>query len=128
MELQRFDVKVSTVRLGDFARLTNIMNKHVQVMEEQNSEMDAGRKQLYEGYFDDVHRATLSNYGYFSPPSFAASTLFQEFDKVVYAVSPPTTVTPAIWTYKALIMFLSLFPVYTREFLIVKLSNTFLRS
>ena len=127
MEMYRFGVKVSTVRLGDFARLTNIMQKHSQVMTEQEGEMDDERKKLYGDYFKQVHSATLSNYGYFSPTSFVNSNLFQEFDKVVYAVEPPKTVTPAKFTYKILLTILTFLPVTFREFLIVKLSNILIK-
>lgn len=126
MELHKFKVQVISLRLGDYARLTNIMSKHEQVVVQQERQLDQSQRRLYGDYFDRFHKSALQNYGYFSPTSFESSTLFGDFEEAILAVEARTNRISATWSYKMLIYFLIFLPIGIRESLIRKFSNSML--
>lgn len=125
MELQKFGVQVVTVRLGDYARLTDIMSKHQTVMNEQLAQsMDSDKLARYSDYFERFHRSALTNYGYFSPPSFKESSLFTDFEEAVLANIPHSYIVCATWSYKALIYFLISLPITYSDSLIGRFTKS----
>lgn len=120
MELKKFDVSVVCLRLGDFAKLTNIMQKHELIMKSQYEHFDDKKKLLYGDYFDTYHRSALEHFGYFSPNSFQDSSFFSDFEEAVYAINPRNYILSATFSYKLLIYFLYFIPTNLRHFLFDK--------
>ena len=127
MELYKFGVQVINVRLGDYAKLTNIMSKHEQVVAAQENELDHFKRKLYGDYFHQYHKSAIENYGFFSPKSFESSSLFDDFEEAVLVVKPHTHRVSATWSYKLLIYFLIFLPLGIRESLILKFTNSMVK-
>ncbi|OTF78391.1 11-cis retinol dehydrogenase-like protein, partial [Euroglyphus maynei] len=120
IEMKKFNVKTICIRLGDYAKLTNIMANHRQIMNDQMENFDQRKHQLYDGYFQKYHENVMKNSGMFSPKNYASSSLFDDFDKAIYAVNPPTHIISATFKYKLLIYFLYYIPFNWRCFLFNK--------
>lgn len=124
IELHKFDVQVVNVRLGDYAKLTNIMAQHQQVVAHQEEGLSQSKRQLYGDYFHKYHQSAMSNYGLFSPKSFEASPLFPNFEEAVYSVTPRKYILSATLSYKWLIYFLAFIPAAFREYLLRRFTDS----
>ncbi|KAH7646455.1 11-cis retinol dehydrogenase-like protein [Dermatophagoides farinae] len=54
IELKKFNIKTVCLRLGDYAKLTNIMVNHKKIMQDQLESFDESKRQLYDGYFKNI--------------------------------------------------------------------------
>jgi len=124
MEVYKFGVQVINVRLGDYAKLTNIMAKHERVVAKQKEELNEFQRNLYGDYFDQYHKSALDNYGLFSPKDFHSSSLFDDFEEAVFAFTSRRYILSATFSYKCLIYFLYFLPLNLREKLIGKFTNS----
>nr|XP_027200186.1 D-beta-hydroxybutyrate dehydrogenase, mitochondrial-like [Dermatophagoides pteronyssinus] len=120
IEMKKFNVKTVCIRLGDYAKLTNIMVNHRKIMKDQLEQFDESKRRLYGDYFEKYHENVMKNYGMFSPKSYASSTLFDDFEKAVYAVNPPAHLISSTFSYKLLILFLYYLPFNMRCYLLNK--------
>lgn len=111
IELAKFDVKVINIRLGDFAKLTNIMANHKKAMEAQKKEWNNAKRSYYQkDYFEHFHWQVLKNHGFFSPPSYEQSTLFADFEEALFAVNPANCIMCAVLSLKLFIYALASLP------------------
>lgn len=125
MELHKFKVQVINVRLGDYARLTNIMTQHSRIVEQQEEELKTHKQDLYGDYFRLYHESALKNYGMFSPKSFESSSLFDDFDEAIFAVKPRKYILSATLSYRLIIYFLVFLPIDLREYILRRFTNVF---
>lgn len=111
-EMRKFGAKVVTVRLGDFARLTNIMSQHASNRDEMWNEMGTQKQDLYRGFFQEFNDHLLQNYGMTSPKKFGESTLFLDFRMAVLAMNPPLIITCAPITFRIFYFVIERIPVW----------------
>lgn len=111
-ELRKFDAHVITVRLGDFARLTNIMASHSSNQEEMWISMNEKKKTIYKEFFEQFNSHLLKNYGMTSPRNFQDSSLFQDFKYALLSKHPPTTITCAPLHFKIFYFLTEMVPVW----------------
>jgi len=111
-ELRKFGVHVVTVRLGDFARLTNIMANHSSNQSDMWNGMDTRKRIMYNEFFHEFNRHLLRNYGMTSPKVFEQSSLFVDFKRAVLSRNPPTTITCAPLAYRLFYFLMELTPVW----------------
>lgn len=109
-EMRKFGVNVITIRLGDFAKLTNIMSRHECNKNDMWADMDEEKQSLYKDFFDQFNGHILKNYGMTSPKDFAHSTLFEDFNCAILSKSPPYTITCAPTQFKIFYWFLEQVP------------------
>lgn len=117
-ELRKFGVHVVTVRLGDFARLTNIMARHASKQDDMWNEMNQKKRVMYKDFFHEFNRHLLDNYGMTSPKEFQDSSLFKDFDRALLAKNPPTTITCAPLSFKIFYIVIELTPVWIQYHLL----------
>lgn len=117
-ELRKFGAHVVTVRLGDFARLTNIMSSHAAKQDTMWSEMSLKKREMYGDFFKEFNQHLLDNYGMTSPPEFAQSSLFRDFDRALLARNPPNTITCAPLGFKVFYYVIELTPVWIQYHLL----------
>lgn len=117
-ELRKFGIHVVTIRLGDFARLTNIMARHSSDKDDMWQEMSSKKKFMYRDFFREFNQHLLNNYGMTSPREFQASSLFQDFRRALFSNNPPTTIVCAPFTFKAFYFLIELTPVWLQYHLI----------
>lgn len=110
-ELRKFDAHVITFRLGDFARLTNIMSSHEKNRDDMWNAMDSKKRSLYGDFFHEFNDHLLKNFGMTSPKRFRDSTLFSDFKRVLLIQSPPNSVTCAPITFKVFYFIIELLPI-----------------
>lgn len=110
-EMRKFDVHVVTIRLGDFARLTNIMSGHQLNQKEMWNEMSIAKRDLYEGYFQNFNSHLMKNYGMTSPKNFESSPLFNDFETAILSKNPPSTITCAPLLFRIFYFIIELMPV-----------------
>lgn len=113
-ELRKFGAHVVTIRLGDFARLTNIMANHRSKQDNMWLEMDSKKRNLYKDYFKQFNKHLLDNYGMTSPKKFQDSSLFKDFERAILAKNPPTTITCAPLIFKIFYFVIELLPVWVQ--------------
>lgn len=109
-EMRKFDVRVVTIRLGDFARLTNIMSHHGTNIDEMWKEMDTNKQNLYRGYFHRFNHHLLQNYGITSPKEFGQSTIFLDFRRAILSKNPPSTITCSPMAYRLIFFIIEKVP------------------
>lgn len=114
-EMRKFGAHVVTVRLGDFARLTNIMSRHTTNRDEMWNGMNPRKQNLYRGFFQEFNDHLLQNYGMTSPKEFNESTLFLDFRKAVLAKTPPMTITCAPLIFRIFYFVIELTPVWLQH-------------
>lgn len=110
-ELRKFGINVITIRLGDFAKLTNIMSKHSSYRDDMWDEMSAEKKALYKDFFDEFNSYLLKNYGMTSPKQYQDSPLFNDFTIALLARDPPKVIVCAPVTFKVFYFLMELTPV-----------------
>lgn len=117
-ELRKFGAHVVTVRLGDFARLTNIMAGHARHREDMWNDMDTNKRDLYKNYFDEFNDHLMKNYGMTSPREYGDSSLFLDFRRALLAKNPPTTITCAPIGFRIFYFVIELIPVWIQYYLL----------
>lgn len=117
-EMRKFGVHVVTVRLGDFARLTNIMDGHALKQDDMWNEMNLRKQTLYNSLFHEFNHHLLQNYGMTSPKNFEESTLFRDIGRALLSKSPPTTITCAPLSFKMFYFVIELTPVWIQYLLL----------
>ena len=125
IEFQSFGVKVIVVRLGDFAKITNLMKNHKDIVKEQYESFDEKKiDHKYKHDFFLFHKYVMSKYGYFSPDKFESTSLFEDFDVAVFSKSPPRMIFIATFYFKCLIHLVKHMPAIMRESLMLYLERT----
>lgn len=109
-EMNKFGVKVIKVKLGDFAKLTNIMAKHDNNQREMWNDMDERKRSLYEGYFQHFNKIAVENCGGSGPSAFEDSDLIEDFELAIFSKNPPRSITIAATRYKILYSVFSKMP------------------
>lgn len=99
-ELRKFGVRVICMRLGDFCKLTNIMDKYRAQQDKMWKEMDDQKKAKYQKYFNQFHNHVMENCGITGPKSFEDSPFFRDFKRALLSKNPPTTITCALIKYR----------------------------
>lgn len=117
-ELRKFGVHVVTLRLGDFAKLTNIMARHSSNKDDMWNEMSPKKKVMYRDFFQEFNQHLLNNYGMTSPKEFEDSSLFQDFERALFSINPPTTIVCASLTFKVFYSFIEVTPVWLQYHLL----------
>ena len=117
-ELRKFGAHVVTVRLGDFARLTNIMSSHASHRQDMWNDMNDKKRKLYKDYFEKFNNHLMKNYGMTSPRKFSDSTLFGDLRRALMAKNPPTTITCAPLVFRCFYSILELIPVWMQYYLL----------
>jgi len=110
-ELRKFGAHVVTIRLGDFARLTNIMANHSVNRDMMWQEMASEKRDLYKDYFDQFNSHLMENYGMTSPKNFNDSNFFKDFRLALLSDEPPTTITCAPLMFRIFYFVNELLPV-----------------
>uniref|UniRef100_A0A6G1SFQ4 D-beta-hydroxybutyrate dehydrogenase, mitochondrial n=1 Tax=Aceria tosichella TaxID=561515 RepID=A0A6G1SFQ4_9ACAR len=113
-ELRKFGVHVITIRLGDFARLTNILSSHAANRDEMWRAMDWKKKSLYGEFFHQFHDHLLQNYGMTSPKRFVDSNLFDDLSLALLSKKPPNSITCAPWPFRVFYFVIELLPIWIR--------------
>ena len=116
-ELRKFGAHVVTVRLGDFARLANIMNGHSKDRDKMWSEMSVEKRKLYGNYFDQFNNHLLENYGTTSARDFKDSNIFSDFRRALLSKSPPPMITCAPVAFKIFYSIMELSPIWMHYYL-----------
>lgn len=117
-ELRKFGVHVVTVRLGDFARLTNIMARHASKQDDMWNGMNQKKRVMYKDFFHEFNRHLMDNYGMTSPKEFQDSSLFKDFNRAVLAKKPPTTITCAPIGFRIFYIVIEMTPVWIQYHLL----------
>lgn len=117
-ELRKFGIHVITLRLGDFARLTNIMARHSFDKDGMWEEMSTKKRAMYGDFFHEFNRHLLNNYGMTSPKEFQDSSLFQDFELALFSQNPPTTIVCAPITFRVFYFIIELTPVWLQYHLL----------
>jgi short-subunit dehydrogenase len=117
-ELRKFGVHVITIRLGDFARLTNIMSNHAAYRDEMWAAMDWKKKSLYDDYFHEFHKHLMLNYGMTSPKSYANSNLFDDLSIALLSRKPPNSITCASWAFRVFYSIVELLPIWLQYYML----------
>lgn len=117
-ELRKFGVSVITIRLGDFARLTNIMSRHESYQSAMWEEMSQKKKTMYKDFFHEFNGHLLKNYGMTSPRGFEDSSLFRDFNRAILSKHPPSVVTCAPITFRIFYFVIELMPVWVQYHLL----------
>ena len=117
-ELRKFGVSVVTIRLGDFARLTNILSSHASHRDEMWRGMDYKKKSLYGDFFHEFHEHLLHNYGMTSPKKFVDSNLFQDLNVALLSKRPPNSITCAPWPFRVFYFVVELLPIWLRYYML----------
>ena len=110
-ELGKFGANVITMRLGDFARLTNIMATHEGCCDDMWNEMDSSKRDVYGDYFQEFNHHILKNYGMTSPKGFSDSKLFQDFRRALLAKRPPNIITCTPLTFRVFYIIIEILPI-----------------
>lgn len=114
-ELRKFGAHSITIRLGDFAKLTDIMKKHSQHRDDMWNNLGSTKQKLYSRYFDSFHNHILSNFGMTSPQDFDSSSLFKDFRRALLsAKEPPSVITCAPLGYQLLYSVMELSPIWVQ--------------
>lgn len=127
MEMKNFGVQVVIIRLGDFAKVTNIINGQPKIAKEQYELFDEKKKTLYGNFFHQYHEAVARNKGYFSAKDFESTSFFEDFDRAVFAVRSPRTLFITTTSFRIFTFVLQLFPATLRESLIMYLESKILK-
>lgn len=117
-ELRKFGIHVVTLRLGDFAKLTNIMARHSSNKDDMWNEMSPKKKVMYRDFFHEFNQHLLNNYGMTSPKEFEDSSLFKDFERALFSKNPPTTIVCASLTFKVFYFLIELTPVWLQYHLL----------
>lgn len=99
------------MRLGDFARLTNIMSDHGSHRDLMWTEMSSEKKKLYGNLFHEFNKHLMKNYGMTSPKAFENSSLFRDFELALKSPNPPQTMICAPLTFKLFYFVIELMPI-----------------
>lgn len=117
-EMRKLGVYVVTVRLGDFARLTNIMARHSAHKDAMWRDMSNKKKDMYRDYFHEFNRHLMDNYGMTSPKDFENSSLFDDFRDALLLRKPPNTIVCAPLTFRIFYFLIELTPVWLQYYLL----------
>lgn len=117
-EMRKFQVKIIKIRLGDFAKVTNIMANHVNNRKLMWDSMSSEKRSLYQGYFDVFNKLAIDNAGASGPNSFDQSTLLEDFERAIFAEHVPNTITIAPMHFKIIYSIFELMPVGLNHILI----------
>lgn len=110
-ELRKFNVNTVKVRLGDFAKMTSIMAQRESNSQAMWSNMSKRKQQYYGEYFKKFNKLADQNAGATGPDSYEDSTLFADFERLVMAKKPPTSLVIAPKKFKPIYFILGLLPV-----------------
>lgn len=110
-EMRKFDVRVITIRLGDFARLTNIMSRHQANRDVMWNQMSQEKKELYGDYFHNFNDHLLKNYGMTSPKEFKDSSLVADFRLALLSKNPPLIITCTPISFRIFYYVIELMPI-----------------
>lgn len=117
-ELRKFSAHVITLRLGDFARLTNIMAGHATHRADMWNGMDSRKQDMYKDFFNQFNDHLMKNYGMTGPREFSDSNLFRDFRRALLSRNPPTTITCAPITFKIFYYVIEQIPVWAQYYLL----------
>lgn len=117
-EMRKLGVHVVTIRLGDFARLTNIMARHSAHRDAMWNNMSTKKKDMYRDYFHEFNRHLMDNYGMTSPKDFENSPLFEDFSRALLLKNPPNTVVCAPLSFRVFYFLIELTPVWIQYYLL----------
>lgn len=119
-ELDKFGVKSIRIKLGDFAKLTNIMARHETNKLEMVREFDERKKTTYEGYFEEFQELVTKEMGFTGVSSYNESTLFRDIERALFLKNPPQSMTIAPLKFKLIYAIIELLPVRWTYFLLRK--------
>lgn len=117
-ELRKFGAHAITIRLGDFAKLTNIMSNHSLYRDDMWKEMSKDKRRMYDKFFHEFNKHLMKNYGMTSPRAYEDSSLFRDFELALLSWSPPQTMVCAPFSFKLFYSALELAPVWVQYHLL----------
>lgn len=94
-ELHRYGVHVCCLNLGDYAKLTRIMSRQQEHMEEMKRHLDQWQKRFYGEYLDKFQQSASANFGLTSPTDFRRTLLHHHFRRALLDQHPPTELISA---------------------------------
>lgn len=124
-ELCRYGVKVCILNLGDYAKLTRIMSRQHEHMEEMKRNLTTWQKQFYGEYLDKFQKSANNNFGLTSPTDFKRTLLHHHFRRVLLDVDPPFELISASLFQVLTYFFWSHLPNFVQNYLISTIVNLY---